>query len=236
MLGLIDCLSLWRKIDELDDQSVSSRRKVGNAQSRIIVFLPWNVSIETAEALRLLPNSYFACNETPDGIVSSTPEVPVQCLAEAEKVFVQDLATIRKSGRDPLLIGLSMGNFAATYLANKYHLDLISVASGHSGDWLTFNSPASRHLRLKAEAAGLQEADFVARLHSISPVNNLCSLGAASQFIFGNFDHYIPQYSRDALIAELRQNRPDIPIVKVPFGHVVTILLWKFLAHDYRDG
>jgi hypothetical protein len=235
MLGLIDRINLGRGLEALDDQSTSFRRKYGPGQSRVILFLPWNLSIETAERFCLLPRSYFACNETAPGIVSSTPQVPIDSLIATEKLFLGDLDAIRKTGREPLLIGMSMGNFPATYLANKYRLDLISIASGHSGDWLTFNSPAANHIRLKAEAMGLRESDFTALLGPVSPIHNLRSLGPKSQFIFGTFDRYIPKFSRDALIAQLAKERPDIAVTKFPFGHLATIFLWKFLARHYED-
>jgi hypothetical protein len=152
-----------------------------------------------------------------------------------EKALRDDLDTIRNAGRTPLLIGMSMGNFPATYLANEYHLDLISIASGDSGDWLTFNSPAANHIRTKAECAGLKQSDFTTLLRPLSPVNNLSSLGPRSQFIFGTYDRYIPKSSRDALIAQLEKDRPDIPITNVPLGHRATVLLWKFLVRPYED-
>jgi hypothetical protein len=234
MLGLFDRISM-RDIESFDDHSTSFRRKQGNSQSRVILFLPWNISLERAEQLRLLPRSYYVCNEIPQGIVSSAPHIPIDCLTALEGAFQDDLKAIRNSGREPLLIGMSMGNFPATYLANKYELDLISVASGHSGDWLTFNSLAARHIRLKAEAMGLKESDFTALLQPLSPVNNVRSLGPGSQFIFGAFDRYIPQYSRERLITKLRKDRPDIPITIAPLGHVATIFLWKLLARSYKD-
>jgi hypothetical protein len=236
MLGLLDAIHLRRRIKLLDDQSVAFRRKYGTSQSRVILFLPWGISIERAEFLRLLPASYFSCYETPQGIVSSTPRIPVDSLTGLEKAFQDDLGTIRNAGRKPLLIGMSMGNFPATYLANKHGLDLISIASGHSGDWLTFNSPAASHIRSKAESAGLSQSDFTGLIAPLSPVNHLAHLGSGSQFIFGTYDHYIPKQSREILIARLGKERPDIPITKVPLGHLATIVLWKFLVRAYEDS
>jgi hypothetical protein len=234
MLGLLDRIHLRRRLKSLDDQSVAFRRKYGADRSRVILFLPWGMAIERAESLHLLPAAYFSCYETPQGIVSSTPQIPIDCLIGIEEAFQDDLDQIRSAGKAPLLIGMSMGNFPATYLANKYRLDLISIASGHSGDWLTFNSPAASHIRSKAESAGVSQSDFTALIAPLSPVNNLGYLGSRSQFIFGTYDHYIPEQSREILIAQLGSERPDIPITKVPLGHLATIVLWKFLAQPYE--
>jgi hypothetical protein len=235
MLGLFDRIHLRRQLSLLDDQSVAFRRKYGESQSRVILFLPWGMSIERAEFLHLVPKYYLGCYETPQGIVSSSPQIPVDCLIGIEKALQNDLDKIYRAGKAPLLIGMSMGNYPATYMANKHRLDLISIASGHSGDWLTFNSPAARHIRRKAESLGLSQSDFTDLLAPLSPVNNLRGLGSRSQFIFGSYDHYIPQYSRDILIAELGSERPDLPIIKAPLGHLATILLWKLLAQHYED-
>jgi hypothetical protein len=235
MLGLLDRIFLRSGIKSADDQSVSFRRKHGPGRSRVIIFLPWDMSIERAEALHLFPDSYFACYEMPKGIVSSTPQIPVDCLTEIENTIQDDLDKIHSIGKTPLFIGMSMGNYPATYLANKYRFDLISIVSGHSGDWLTFNSPAASHIRSKAESAGLGQSDFTALLSPLSPLNNLRYLGTHSQFIVGTFDHYIPKQSRDALIAGLGKDRPDIPIIRVPLGHLATILLWKYLVRPYED-
>ena len=235
MLGLLDLINLRIKPADIDDQSTKFRRSYGAGPSRVVLFLPWNISVKTAARPYILPRRFFSCYETAHGIVSSTPHIPLDCLAAVEKVFADDLEKIRQGGHEPLLIGMSMGNFPATFLANKYGLDLISIASGHSGDWLTFHSPAAAHLRRKATDAGLRESDFKDLLRPVSPVSNLRSLGSGSQFIFGTFDHYIPRYSRDVLIDQIRKERPDIPVTTVPTGHLAAIMLWRCFVRRYDD-
>lgn len=238
MVGLFDYLLMLPKHNEsFDDQSLEFRRVAGSHENDTVVFLPWSMRFETARALGITPAKYHACYELPAGIVSSTPNVPVESLHVLHHEFKDDIVNLQRLGKKPRLIGMSMGNFPATFLANRYQLPLLSIASGHRGDWLTFHSPAARHIKYKAEAAGFSEEDFIGPLHDLNPIQNLGSLGLGSTFLFGAYDKFIPPYSRGALITKLTIERPDISVRSVPFGHMVTIMLWKhFCDRAWSEG
>jgi hypothetical protein len=230
MFGTLDWLRLVRRERlDFDDQSIDLRRVPGDANSPVVVFLPWTMDFELAVRLRILPARFHVCYEMPAGIVSSLPDTPVRCLRVVEAAFELDRLQILATRQRPTLVAMSMGNFPATYLANKFGYDLISIASGHSGDWLTFHSPAAAHIRHKAEQAGYVEADFAEPLAKLSPVNNILNLGACSRFLLGSHDLYIPEFSRRLLVAEQQRVRPDLVVKWVPFGHLATILLWQLL-------
>jgi hypothetical protein len=232
MFGSIDYIQMQRRTaSDFDDQSVEVRKIAGDLSSHVVVFLPWSLKFETAKALHILPRHYFACYEMPPGIVSSTPHVPVSCLRVIEAAFEHDCRAISGRGEKPLLVAMSMGNFPATYLANKFSLDLISIASGHRGDWLTFHSPAAAHIRRKAEAAGWRESDFTAPIEALSPIANISGIGKQSRFLIGDYDVYIPSASRALLMAHVRKVRPDIAIRRIPFGHLSTIMLWRWMIN-----
>ena len=228
MFGTIDYLKLLgRDKETFDDESTLFRRISGAQSSSTIVFLPWSMRFEKASQLKILPDNFYCCYELPTGIVSSIPEIPEQCLRSMERAFECDLEVLQARKTPPLLLAMSMGNFPATYFANTHRLDLYSIASGHSGDWLTFHSPAAKHIRLKAERAGRVEMDFAVPLRRLSPINNIQMIGQSSRFLFGTYDRYIPFASREALISKLSVERPLIPVQQIPFGHMATILLWK---------
>jgi formylmethanofuran dehydrogenase subunit E-like metal-binding protein len=120
-----------------------------------------------------------------------------------------------------------MGTFPATYLANKYRLRLLSITSGHSGDWLTFHSPAARHVKETAISKGHTEQEFSQTLAPYNPIANVKALDNNSLFISGKNDLIIPAQSRNQLALKLSADRPEIEQRIVPYGHVCTLLFWQ---------
>lgn len=213
--------------DRFDDESVAVRRKDGNGRKNIIIFLPWNLPIRIAERLNLIPPDHMAAYQMPNGIISSIPEKCVESIQHIEADFTQLLST--KSGDDCTLVGLSIGNFPATYLANKYGLRLLSVASGARGDWLIFNSRAATHIRDRALKRGHSIDSFAPVLKGWNPIENLSQLGPRSKFVLGMFDSFVPRESQRALIEQLRSDSPQTDVWQLPLGHRATIWAWRWM-------
>lgn len=237
MLGFLDKIALrLTRMAAFDDMSLDCRRVAGFADASSIIFLPWNTQFETAKTLRLLPRSFFSCYEMPAGIISSKPSIPARAVERMSVTVRADVDAIRARGFAPRFVAMSIGNFPATYLANVLRADLLSIASGDRGEWLTFNSPASRHIRAKAERLGHTIPEFEATLRDMNPVSNLADIGPESCFLFGAHDHFIPRESREALIERVRSQRPSLPIKIVPLGHLCTILNWQRLVPRPANG
>lgn len=219
-------LSLGNKMN-FDDQDTSFRRIDGNSESSYIYFLPWNVNYTTARRLRLIRTDFNACYEIPKAIVSSTPNKCVESLQNIHSDFDKFIEARGIDKTSFCNIGLSMGNFPATYISNTNNMRLISVASGDRGERLVFSSPAARAIRMKAENKGYHQDDFRKLLEPYNPINNIFNLSAESHFIFGIRDAFIPKPSRDSLVSTLKEHRPEIPVDLLPFGHVMTLLNWS---------
>lgn len=212
-----------------DDESVAVRRKLGSGKKPVVVFLPWYVSLERAEKLGLLPPHYLAAYEMPAGIISSSPDICV----ESTRQVVADFEALTEPDHPrqaPLvLVGLSIGNVPATYLANKHRLRLISVSSGARGEWLIFNSRAAVHIKRKASRKGNTPEMFETALKGWNPIDNLKGIDERSTFVFGRFDSFVARESQLALIEQIHQDSPSSTIWQLPLGHRGAILAWRFL-------
>ncbi len=195
-----------------NDTDISISRIDGNGRAPVIGFLPWTTPFRLAAAMSLVPRDYIACYELPSGIVSSEPEVGV----EACRRLVEDaIATIVRARVRPSrvsVVGLSLGNGPATYLANRLGARLTSIASGDRGDLLLWQSPGSRHIKEKAIRKGYSLSDFTEAMRGYHPVENLTDLASGSSFVFGTRDELIPKTRRDGLLDALRSgaHAPDI--------------------------
>src|SRR5690606_17660476 len=120
----------------------------GVSQSeQLVCFLPWLLSYGNCRKARLLPPNLLAAYEMPHGIVSSSPET---CVAALQVVVDDFLELMLERSLQPAkltLLGLSIGNFAATYIANMIGARLWAVAPGDRGEVLLWNSSIARGLR-----------------------------------------------------------------------------------------
>lgn len=190
---------------------------------QIVCFLPWLLNHAQCREARLLPPETWIAYEMPHAIVSPSPENSVQAL----RIIVDDfLQLIDQRKLDPArltLLGLSIGNFAATYLANLTGARLWSIASGDRGEVLLWSSAYASGVRRQAEARGYGFADFAAALRDFNPINNLRNIAAGSTFIAGRFDRVVPYRSAMNVAAEARSHNPATCSIVLPLGHTGTL-------------
>ena len=154
MLDLVDLLLLRRSIPA-DDRKVAFRRIDGNPASSVIYFLPWCTPFAFARQAGFTPLDFLACYEKPTGIVSSEPELCVQAMLGLVSDAEQLLRDREIEARDAVIVGLSVGTYPATYLANRVGARLFSVASADRGDLAIWQSPATRIIKNRAVKKGL---------------------------------------------------------------------------------
>src|SRR6185295_7630351 len=119
--AMLDLLDLWllRRGIPSDDTTLAFRRIEGSPTSKVIYFLPWHTPHYVAKHVGFTPLEFLACYEMPPAIVSSVPELSV----EAMRRLVDDAQAILVNRgvrtRDAIVVGLSVGTYPATFLANR---------------------------------------------------------------------------------------------------------------------
>jgi pimeloyl-ACP methyl ester carboxylesterase len=222
MLDLLDLLLLQRGIPA-DDRTLVFRRIDGNPNSRVIYFLPWHTPFGVARHAGFAPLDFLACYEMPPGIVSSEPGLCLQAMlrlvADAERL----LREARAAGPDAVLVGLSIGSYPATYLANRIGARLCSVASADRADLAIWQSPATRLVRRRAEQRGLRLADYSSALFGSHPAENLAGIARDSVFVIGQRDPYVPPRRKAALLEAIASHVPSALVAQLDAGHVGTL-------------
>lgn len=206
-----------------DDTSTEYRRIDGDPEATVICFLPWLMPYRLALATRLVPRGFLACYEMPRAIVSSEPEL---CIRALEAVVADATEVFRRSGLTPaqlLVVGLSIGNAAATLFANRIGARLCSIASADRGDLTLWESPASQQIRERAEAKGYRLADFSRAMAGLHTVENLANLAPGSRFVVGLKDEFVPEARRNGLVAAVHRVLPAAEITYVDAGHIGTM-------------
>lgn len=207
-----------------DDTSTEFVRIDGDQHATTIVCLPWQMPFRLAQATRLVPRTYLACYEMPRAIVSSEPELCIRAL-DAVVDDASDLVARSRIDRSKLLVvGLSIGNAAATMLANRLGARLISIASADRGDLTLWESPASRTIRERAELKGYTLRDFTEALEGRHTIDNLSNLAPGSRFVVGLEDEFLPKPRREGLVAAVRSILPAAEIGYVEAGHIGTMM------------
>jgi len=213
--------------DELGADALSTefRRVDGEADGTVICCLPWRMPYRLAKAAGLVPRrGLLACYEMPQAIVSSEPELCIRSLnavlEDAKRVFWRS-----RLGADQLLVvGLSIGNAAATLFANALGARLCSIASADRGDLTLWESPASRGVRMEAEARGYTLGDFTRALAGFHTVDNLANLAPGSRFVIGLRDEFVPKARREGLVAAVHRTLPAAEVTYVDAGHIGTMM------------
>lgn len=222
MLDIDDHL-LMRCTSAPSNDSLDFRRRLGGYDERLVVFLPWRITLAFAERAGIVPKRFFALYELPNALVSPDP----QLCATAMRRLVDDAAElIGKSGGRAAhfaFVGLSLGSAPATYLANRFGCRLISVASADRGDLMLWESPAVAPVKARALERGYRLADFTAALQGMHCADNLHNIGPLSTFVVAGRDLYVPRQRRRALIDAVRRDVPEARIVFEPAGHARTI-------------
>ena len=216
--------ALLRGTAAVDDGSLAYHRADGDPRSRTICFLPWRMPYRLAVVLGLVPRDYLACYEMPSAIVSSEPKL---CIEAMMRVTQDAEALVRRSGHPPasmVIIGLSIGSAAATYVANVLGARLLSISSADRGDLTLWESPATRHVRQFAEEKGYRLEHFSEALEGYHTIENLSNIAPASAFVFGKRDELIPEARRDGLASAVRLIRPEASITLRDASHIGTMV------------
>jgi hypothetical protein len=224
MLDLVDLILLRRGLPA-DDYNLTFRRIDGSPTSKVIYFLPWHTPIALARQAGFVPLEFLACYEMPEAIVSSEPELCLQALltlvSDAEQVFRQH----RVEGTDAVIVGLSIGSYPATYLANRIGARLCSVASADRADLAIWLSPATRIIKQRAQRKGYELSHYSEALSGTHPAQNLARIASGSVFLIGQRDPFVPASCADGLRCAVAAHAPHAAVITPTVGHFRTLML-----------
>jgi hypothetical protein len=224
MLDLVDLLLLRRGIPA-DDRMLAFRRVDGNPGSRVVYFLPWHTPFAFARRLGFAPLDFLACYEMPEAIVSSEPELCLRAMhdlvADAERVLLAHCV----AGKDAVIVGLSIGSYPATYLANRLGARLFSVASAHRADLAIWQSPATSIIKQRARRKGYLFSDYSKALTGTHPVQNLTGIAANSVFVIGQRDPFVPTCCKEGLLRAIATHIPGASVIRLAAGHFRTLMM-----------
>jgi pimeloyl-ACP methyl ester carboxylesterase len=223
MYDLLDLLLLKRGTP-IDDRTLAFHRIDGPSTAQVIYFLPWHTPFKFAWQAGLLPLDFLACYEMPPAIVSSQPDL----CASAMRLLVADAERrLREAGvreEHALVVGLSVGTYPATYLANRIGARLCSVASADRADLAVWQSPATRIIRSRAIQKGLRLADYSTALNGTHPAQNLRGIAKNSLFVMGQRDPFVPQPRSAGLLQAIEAHAPAAQVVRLNAGHFKTLV------------
>ncbi len=222
MFDLLDFVLLRRGL-AADDRTLSFRRIDGRPSSKVIYFLPWNTPFVLARQAGFLPLDFLAAYEMPPAIISSEPSLCVQAMralvADAETL----LADRGVDSVEALIVGLSIGSYPATYLANRIGARLCSVAGSDRGDLMLWESPAGHIVKQRAISKGYELADFSEALAGYHPCDNLSGIGRDSLFVFGRNDPFIPPPRKAGLLQAIAREAQKADVIALDGGHIRTL-------------
>jgi pimeloyl-ACP methyl ester carboxylesterase len=223
MFDLVDLLLLRRGIP-VDDRTLAFRRIDGDQSSNVIYFLPWHTPFAFARHAGLAPLDFLACYEMPTAIVSSEPELCVQAMRGLVHDAERLLANLGIA-KDALIVGLSVGSYPATYLANRIGARLCSVASADRGDLAIWESPATCIIKRRAVHKGYELSHYSDALRGTHPAENLAGIaGAGSVFVMGERDPYVPPRCKAGLLRAIEAHAPGAQVVRLKTGHFKTLM------------
>jgi len=205
------------------DESTAFLRIEGDPGSATIVFLPWCMPYRLAMARRIVPENYLACYEMPRAIVSSEPEMCIRALHAVVDDATRSFERSHLTADQLQVVGLSIGNAAATMFANRIGARLCSVASADRGDLTLWESPASRHVKAHAEEKGYRVGDFTRALEGHHTIDHLDNLAPGSRFVIGLQDELLPEARREGLVAAVTKRVPDAEIIRIDSTHFGTM-------------
>jgi pimeloyl-ACP methyl ester carboxylesterase len=223
MLDLLDLFLLRRGIPS-DDRTLAFRRIDGEPTSRVIYFLPWNTPFYVAWHAGFTPLEFLACYEMPPAIVSSAPELSVEAMHRLIDDAESVLAAHGIRNGDAIIVGLSVGTYPATYLANRIGARLCAVAAADRADLMLWQSPAARLVKRRCLQRGLDLSHCSKVLAGFHPVQNLAALAPDSTFVVGDRDPFIPPRRSKGLLRAIQRHASSARVVKLKAGHVKTMI------------
>jgi hypothetical protein len=200
------------------------RRIDGRSTASVIYFLPWHTPFAFARRAGFLPLDFLACYEMPPAIISSQPNLCAQSLRDLVEDAERRLGEAGIRPQHALIVGLSIGSFPATFLANRTGARLCSVASADRADLALWHSPATHSIKSRALQAGIGLADYAAALFGVHPAHNLATIGQDSVFLLGQRDPFIPAERSAGLLQAIAASRPDAHVVTLDGGHFKTLV------------
>lgn len=222
MLDIVDLLLIRRGIPA-DDRTLAFRRIDGDQKAKVVYFLPWHTPLAFARHAGFAPLDFLACYEMPNAIVSSEPELCVQAMLglveDAERLLAD-----RGIGEDAVIIGLSVGSYPATYLANRIGARLCSVASADRGDLAIWESPATSIIKRRAVHKGYDLSCYSDALSGTHPSENLSGIAADSVFVIGDRDPYVPSQCKAGLLRAIEAHAREAQVVQLQAGHFKTLM------------
>jgi pimeloyl-ACP methyl ester carboxylesterase len=223
MLDLLDYWLLRRGICS-DDRTLTFHRVDGNPSSKVVYFLPWNTPYFVARHIGLTPLEFLACYEMPPASVSSVPELSVAAMCGLVEDAMALLADRCIDGRDALIIGLSLGSYPATVLANRIGARLCAVAAADRADLMMWESPAARPIKQRAVLRGLHLRHYAKIMRGWHPAHNLGGISPDSVFVMGERDPFIPPRRSAGLLEAINRCAPKARVFKLAAGHVKTMV------------
>lgn len=223
MFDLVDMLLLRRGIPA-DDRSLAFRRTDGNPSSKVIYFLPWHTPFGIARGAGFLPLDFLAAYEMPPAIVSSEPARCVEAMAALAADAERLLDAHRVPGKDAVIVGLSVGSYPATCLANRIGGRLCAVASADRADLVIWESFATRIIKHRAVQKGYDLPHYSKALLGTHPADNLRGLAPNSLFVFGRRDPFVPGARTNGLLRALDMHAPRAHVAKIHGGHFKTLV------------
>jgi hypothetical protein len=224
MFDLLD-LYLLRRAVPADDQTLTFRRIDGKANANVIYFLPWHTPFALARQAGFMPLDFLACYEMPPAIVSSLPELCARAMRRLVDDAQRCLLAARIPARDAVIVGLSVGSFPETYLANRIGARLCSIASADRADLTIWQSPATRIIKARAMGKGLRLAHYSRALIGAHPAQNLAAIAKESIFILGRRDPFVPPLRSAGLMQAIAAWAPGAQVITLDAGHFRTMML-----------
>ena len=224
MFDFLDLLLLRRGIPS-DDRTLSFRRIDGSEQSRIIYFLPWHTPYKVARQAGFTPLDFLAAYEMPKAIVSSEPELSVKAMLGLVDDAERLLSERGIAAADATIVGLSVGSFPATYLANRIGARLCAVAGADRADLMFWQSPAARIVKRRAVQKGFRLADYAKAMRGYHPAQNLSGIHRKSLFVVGSRDPFVPPSRKTGLLHAIDTHAPSARVVTLDAGHFRTLMV-----------
>ena len=122
-----------------------------------------------------------------------------------------------------MIVGLSVGTYPATYLANRIGARLCSVASADRADVAIWESPATRIVKHRALKKGFRLAHYSELLQGSHPAQNLAGIAPNSVFVVGQRDPYIPPNCNRGLLQAIAKHVRGAQVIKLDTGHFKTL-------------
>jgi pimeloyl-ACP methyl ester carboxylesterase len=223
MFDLLDLLLLKRGLPA-DDQTLNFRRIDGNPQSKIIYFLPWHTPLAFARSTGMAPLDFLAAYEMPPAIVSSDPARSVEALHGLVEDAKALLAASGVARSDAVIVGLSVGTYAATYLANQLKARLCFIAGADRADLMMWQSPAARIVKRRAIQKGYRWSHYAKAMLGFHPIQNLSEIARDSLFVLGRRDPFVPQRRAEGLVRAIEKQAACARVVSLDCGHLRTMM------------